>query len=436
MAGKQTNTRQYTLEGVLGAFFTINILIIFSLLCVLFYTINANLLLVVTVLFTFVGCFGICFYLLRNAILNPFYSLSAMLEAVRHEDYSLRANPKFSGGVVKVLSDEVAMIARDLSTRKLHYDQQAVLVLNLIEQLATPIGIFDQQGRLQHGNEALSNWCGKPWHSYKMRSANALGLFFNGESWQFKDQHMIAKWQIRYSQFAMQNEQSQLVILTNIEQLVSQTEQVAWHKMTRVLSHEINNSLSPIKSLAQSLIDLLSKQLDDQNVSHALDVIVQRSSNLMQFVNRYASLTQEFDVDKTQVDLQHSLEQAATLFDYPITISGAVEYVYADPVLLEQVIVNLIKNAIEASPDKTPVTITSLAKLNAVEITVSDSGVGLANIDNLFVPFYTTKQNGKGIGLSLCRNMIEQQQGRLTLENRSPEQGAVARIILPNQRKK
>lgn len=414
-------------------------LVVIGLLLALLLITQATLLTFVSVTVFTCIILGIFFWQAKQTLLAPFFNISSVLEAVRQEDYSLRANPEFNHGAIKMLSDEVALMADELQTRKHQYDQQAVLVLRLIEQLASPIGVFDSSNRLQHANDAFSSWCGQPWQNIKGTQAQKLGfkqtnsLQNNKSPWQLEDQKLTAKWQLRHSQFTMKNEQYQLVVLTNIEQIVYQTEQAAWHKMTRVLSHEINNSLSPIKSLAESLTDVLKPE--DKDVCQALDVIATRSSGLMTFVNRYASLAKDYEVHLELISVQACFDRILTLFDTNIEIDIMAKQVIADKVLLEQVLVNLIKNAIEASETGQSVLLQSQEKDNGVEIMVIDSGAGISNFDDLFVPFYTTKKTGKGIGLSLSRNMLEQQGGKLTLQNRTDQQGVQAVIYLRNNKK-
>lgn len=423
---------QHSFEGLFAQFCAVALVLILIFLAIIAYLIDASLLAIVTVLLVVVMPF--CFYAfyVKTAIRTPLLGLSASLEAVRNEDYSMRPHPKFSSGAIKVLSDEVSLMADDLRVRKLHYDQQAVLVLNLIEQLATPIAVFDQNGRLNHGNDAFSAWCGKPWQQAKLLSSSSLGLEFDKQAiaWHIIDKDTASQWQLRHSNFSMLGDEFQLVVLTNIEKVVNESQRVAWHKMTRVLSHEINNSLSPIKSLAQSLVDVFTQCSDDKSAVEALEVIASRSNNLMQFVNRYASLNQQFEIKLEHVHLAKLIEKVTALFEHDIISDTQNVQVQADPILLEQVLINLIKNAVEASPKDKPVKVSVKQDSRVTHIRVEDSGSGIANPDNLFVPFYTTKDNGKGIGLALSRNMIEQQGGRLTLQNKENEKGAKAEVIL------
>lgn len=431
-----TKQRQRSFEKQFDQFWGVSLALLLVLLAVIAYLINASILAIITAVLALVVPYFFYALLVKSAIKTPLQGLSASLEAVRHEDYSLRAHPKFNSGVIKSLSDEVNLIAEDLRIRKLHYDQQAVLVLNLIEQLATPIAVFDQDGRLNHANDAFSIWCGRPWRQAKLLSADSLGLAFDinnshsnaKTSWKIKDKDTVAQWQLRHSGFSMLGESYQLVVLTNIEKVVNETERLAWQKMIRVLSHEINNSLSPIKSLAQSLVAIFSQQSDDKSAIEALQVIASRSDNLMQFVNRYASLNQQFDVNIEPLQLSELLDKVTALFDHNVITEGCELVVGADTVLLEQILINLIKNAIEASPHNSPVKVSASQHHQMTEIVIEDNGSGIANPDNLFVPFYTTKDKGKGIGLALSRNMVEQQGGRLTLQNKEHDQGAQAVI--------
>jgi len=444
---REKQHKSYSFESLFHRYIAFTVTLLLILLSIIFYFSAASTLVIVTALLLVIVPFVAVSYYVKNTIQTPLNGLSASLESIRNEDYSLRVKPKFNHGAIKALSDEVSLMASDLRVRKLHYDQHAVLVLNLIKQLATPIAVFDKSGRLKHANDAFSAWCRTPWQQVKYAHANSLGLSFHPHAkvesndtqdksahrmqWQIANEQLADRWQLRYSQLSMQDEHFQLVVLTNIEQLVHETEQIAWHKMTRVLSHEINNSLSPIKSLAQSLEEIFAQQSLDENAQQALGVIVSRSDSLMQFVNRYASLAQQFEINIETVNLVSLINKITALFTHEINVTVGVERVLADKVLLEQTLINLVKNAVEASDAADAIEIISQKKGKHLTLSIIDKGAGIANPDNLFVPFYTTKEGGKGIGLALCRNMIEQQGGRLSLQNRQDKKGAIASIELP-----
>ena len=220
-----------------------------------------------------------------------------------------------------------------------------------------------------------------------------------------------------------------LVILSNVEKVVNDTEKLAWQRMSRVLGHEINNSLAPIQSLAESMISILPN-IEPKQLLEPLNVILTRSRGLMQFVNRYGQLNTPISVETKELDAEQFINQVTLLFDRPIVKHINIKHFYSDPVLLEQVLVNMIKNAFEANTSNEPVEIEISAAGGKTTISVIDSGVGITNFNNLFVPFYTTKESGSGIGLALSRNIVEALRGRLFLKNRVKAQGAIAIIEL------
>jgi nitrogen fixation/metabolism regulation signal transduction histidine kinase len=374
-----------------------------------------------------------------HKIIGPFYSLTNLVEAIRLEDYSLRTREQYQSGILYSLNQEVKNLAEDLQRRKQTYDQHTLLIYHLIEQLDAPIAIFNQKHQLSHANGAFTQYIGQPWQSKRLSSSRSLGLLINNNNLcSFINEIESSRWQLKQSQFIQDEKTYHLVILTNIEKLLRKNQQDSWQQIIRVLSHEIRNSLTPIKSLAQTLVELPSQP---DNAKQALQVIVERSIALQDFVNRYGDISQRFSVEKKHFDAQAFSTMLIALFpNQSINTEINTETIWADPLLLKQVIINLLKNAIEASIDNKETCISLVISLvnnnrnkQEVIIEVTDNGQGIANIDNLFVPFYTTKGNGHGIGLSLCQNIIEQHQGRLTLANNKSTRGAVAKIELPYQ---
>lgn len=370
-------------------------------------------------------------------IITPFYSLTNLVEAVRLEDYSLRIKDNYHSGVLHDLSQEISALADDLQQRKHVYDQHTLLIYHLIEQLETPIAIFNNQLQLSHANAAFSQYLSQPWQTKRLTASEKLGLVFK-KSWQFKDENESKRWQIKHSQFVEDEQTYHLVILSNVEELLRANQQKSWQQIIRVLSHEIRNSLTPIKSLAQTLASL---ETDESKSKQALQVIVDRSNSLQEFVNRYGDISKNIVVNKSWVNTSELIDSIVALFPQcSILIDNQVEQILADTVLLKQVLINLVKNAVEASDENNneksePQIQLSVLPLGhgdekSVVIKVIDNGQGIANTDNLFVPFYTTKKEGQGIGLGLCQNIIEQHGGRLTLENNKNQLGAIAQIYL------
>jgi len=368
-----------------------------------------------------------------HKIINPFYRLTNLVEAIRLEDYSLRLQPKFNQGIVHTLSQEISALSDDLQQRKQQYDQHTLLIYHLIEQLDTPIAIFDSQYKLSHANGAFSHYLEQPWQSQRLASSSSLGLTFK-QKWQFTESNKASQWQIKQSQFVQDEQTFHLVVLTNVEKLLRSNQQKSWQQIIRVLSHEIRNSLTPIKSLAQTMVEL--PQQNPQSAT-ALQVIVERSTNLQEFVNRYSDISKNLTVNKSYFNSREFIKTIVSLFpNAQLSSNITADKIYADAVLLKQVLINLIKNGIEASSNNEPIEIkinicnVNKATGNTSNIEIIDHGHGIANTDNLFVPFYTTKQQGQGIGLGLCQNIIEQHKGSIKIKNNTV-QGATAIISLP-----
>jgi signal transduction histidine kinase len=207
-------------------------------------------------------------------------------------------------------------------------------------------------------------------------------------------------------------------------------------QIIRVMSHEIRNSLTPIKSLAQTLVALLNQE---ECSKQALDVIVERSFALQEFVNRYGDITQKINIQQSWIESGPFLNDLLVMFpDQKLEPKIECQQIWADPILLKQVVINLIKNAIEASNSDEVIRLNIYSDHKESEVII-DHGQGIANPENLFVPFFNTKKQGYGIGLGLCKNIIEQHQGRLSLTNNTNAlshakkeiQGATAKISLP-----
>ncbi|MCG7537363.1 ATP-binding protein [Pseudoalteromonas sp. OOF1S-7] len=369
---------------------------------------------------------------IKQRLVQPFYHLTTTIEAMRLEDYGQRFYSADQSGILAQLQAETSQLCTHLQAYKSARDHQAILLFRLIEQLPSPIAIFDQSNVLVHANDAFSNWTGKPWQTQRLTKAHHFSLVQSSGQWQFSHPSLAQQWQLRQSRIPINDSHAHLLILTDVQSVVSQAQRDAWQKMIRILSHEIHNSLSPIKSLAQTL-QMLQPGADTQaDFDQALAVIVQRSDGLMSFVNRYASVARQHQLHLEEVTTDTLLRPMQALYGTQLTCSVTASFtLHVDVSLMEQVLVNLLTNALEASekPDCVEIVISKTSQYAFIDIL--DQGPGVSNPDNLFVPFYTTKENGKGIGLVLCKNIVEQHNGQLTLVNRTDQRGARARIQLP-----
>ena len=432
LKNKPINKKQaleYQLKLALSVFWGL----LFGLALWVMSLLSLTLLIQFTVFILFFIPLSFLFVYFYKKIITPFYSLTSLVEAIRLEDYSLRIKDNYHSGVLHALSQEIAELSDDLQQRKQVYDQHTLFIYHLIEQLETPIAIFNNQLKLSHANAAFSQYIDQPWQAKRMSKSEDLGLVLQ-KGWQFKDQGQSERWQIKYSQFVEHEQTYHLVILSNVEELLRVNQQKSWQQIIRVLSHEIRNSLTPIKSLAQTLV---SQELEETKSKQALQVIVDRSISLQEFVNRYGDITKHITLNKSWFNTAEFLETITVLFPQStFSLDNNVEKIWGDVVLLKQVLINLIKNGVEANNQNSESCLSISISLQdnrnekSIVIEMTDNGQGIANIENLFVPFYTTKKQGQGIGLSLSKNIIEQHEGRLTLVNNTDKNGATAKIYL------
>jgi signal transduction histidine kinase len=229
-----------------------------------------------------------------------------------------------------------------------------------------------------------------------------------------------------------------LLVLTDLSRTLREEERLAWQRLIRVLGHELNNSLAPVKSIADSLGTLLSRENLPgdwkEDAQRGLEVISGRVEALGRFTSAYARLARLPSPTLQPVSVGDWVRRVTQL-ESRVFIEvrpGPEVTVEADADQLDQLLINLVRNAADASAENHgEVRVGWRKDPGYVEVSVQDEGPGLSNTANLFVPFFTTKPGGSGIGLVLCRQIAEAHGGSLTLENRSDAHGCVARLRLP-----
>jgi two-component system, NtrC family, nitrogen regulation sensor histidine kinase NtrY len=246
------------------------------------------------------------------------------------------------------------------------------------------------------------------------------------------------RWELRRTSFRQGGQPHELLVMSDVSQTLREEELLAWQRLIRVLSHEINNSLAPIKSIAGSLINLVGKPDRpgdaDEDLARGLGIIAGRSDSLSRFMQSYARLAKLPPPRLGEVNVAEWVHRTARL-ETRLTVQvhdGPTVVLNADGDQLDQLLINLVRNAVDASLETGGgVSIGWRLSEGSVEVIVLDEGQGLADTANLFVPFFTTKPHGSGIGLALCRQISEAHGGTLTLENRRGHSGVEARLRLP-----
>ena len=385
---------------------------------------------------------GFCFAA-RGRVAGPLRTLANLLEALREGDYSIRARVGDPREPMGEVMQQVNAMAATLRDQRLGALEATALLRKVMEEIEVAAFAFDPRQSLRLVNRAGERLLAQPAERLLALDASSLGL---GEYLTGAAEHTIqrsfpggtGRWGIRRSQFREGGLPHQLLVVTDLTRPLREEELKAWQRLVRVLGHELNNSLTPIKSIAQSLEALLKADPRPEDwsddMSRGLNVIATRSESLSRFMSSYARLAKlpppKFAAIELGAILRHavSLETRTVVFfeeSSPITIQGDADQ-------LEQALINLIRNAVDAAGTTGGrVFVRHQHNATNVEMIVRDEGPGLPNTANLFVPFFTTKRGGSGIGLVLSRQIAEAHNGTLTLRNAADGPGCEAIIALP-----
>jgi len=390
-----------------------------------------------------VGCWLAFCFAVRERVASPLRTLANLLEAMREGDYSIRARVENPAEVMGEVMEQINAMSNTLRSQRLGALEATALLRKVMEEIDVAAFAFDPHQTLRLVNRAGERLLAEPSERLLARDATSLGLaeYLVGESEQTVQRTFpggTGRWGIRRNLFREGGVPHQLLVISDLTRPLREEELQAWQRLVRVLGHELNNSLTPIKSIAQSL-ELLVKTVPrpedwEEDMERGLNVISTRSESLSRFLSSYARLAKlpppRFAPVEMNVLLRRvtSLETRMPVFFEecpPLTIQGDADQ-------LEQVLINLVRNAVDASLETSGrVFVRHERNATSVEILVRDEGPGLANTANLFVPFFTTKRGGSGIGLVLSRKIAEAHSGSLTLGNVANGKGCEARLILP-----
>jgi two-component system nitrogen regulation sensor histidine kinase NtrY len=380
---------------------------------------------------------------LRDKLVRPLQTLANLLSALREGDFSQRARSPREADALAHVVEEVNAIGEVLREQRLGAVEAAALLNRVVAEVDVAVFAFDDSGRLRLVNRAGERLLGEPGERLVGRSEEELGLadLLEREMPPILSRTFASgpgRWEVRSSTFREGGLPHRLLVISDLSRTLREEERQAWKRLIRVLGHELNNSLAPIHSMASTLASLLTREPPPEDwredMERGLEVIGNRSEALIRFMAAYARLARLPPPQPTSCELSRLIQRTAALETrLPIFVERGPEVTLeADPDQIEQLLINLIRNAVDAAL-LTGGSVGVGWRRNAthVEVRVEDEGPGLSNTENLFVPFYTTKPGGTGIGLALSRQIAEGHGGTLTLENRTPEPGCEALLRLP-----
>lgn len=375
--------------------------------------------------------------------------LSNVVASLKEEDFSVRATQALKGDSLGELAIEINTLATALEDERLGTLETASLLRKVMAEAGAAILTFSPDERIHLINRAAAALLGGPEERLLGRKASDLEIedLLNGppsETITRSFGGIESRWLVRRTWFRQHGIQHRLVVLSEVSEALRAEERMAWQRLIRVLSHEINNSLAPIKSIARTLGRMSSKfQLpaeSHENLVHGLEIIGSRADSLNRFLQSYTELAKLPPPRRRNFEFKRLAAHVAGL-EHRVAVTvrdGPDVEANIDPDQIQNTLINLVKNAAEAvlmksgpEPISEPIIVTWKTIGTDLEIAILDRGVGLSDTKNLFVPFYTTKETGTGIGLLLCRQIVENHGGRLTIRNRQDTRGCEVVIRIP-----
>jgi PAS domain S-box-containing protein len=389
-----------------------------------------------------------CSFSVRHRVVLPLQTLSNLLAALRESDFSIRARGASGHGApvddpLGAVMLEVNVLASTLHNQRLLALEASALLRTVMVEIDVALFNFDGSQILRLVNRAGERLLGQRAEQLLGHRADELGLATCLEGQTPRIENITfpggtARWELRRTTFRQEGRPHDLLVLADVSRPLRDEERQAWQRLIRVIGHEINNSLAPIKSIAGSLETMLSRDQmpEDWNddMRRGLAVIAARSDSLSRFTTAYARLAK---LPAPRVDSVNVAALVRRIVNVETRLIVSIEptpdlTLRADPDQLEQLLINLVHNAVDAAQQTGGgVSIGWKREGRHLELWIEDEGTGLPNASNLFVPFFTTKPGGSGIGLVLSRQIAEAHGGLLTLENRTDRSGCRAFLRLP-----
>jgi nitrogen fixation/metabolism regulation signal transduction histidine kinase len=381
----------------------------------------------------------------QNRVVFPLRTLSNLLAALREGDFSIRARGANRGDVLGEVLREVNALGETLLQQRLGAVEATALLRKVMEEIDVAVFAFDGAGRLRIINRAGERLLNGHAEALLGRGGLDLGLAdcLAGETPRIVQATFPGKagrWEIHRGSFREGGLANQILLISDLSRALRDEERQAWQRLIRVLGHELNNSLAPIKSVAENLGSMLGRKERapdwQEDMRAGLNVIAARTDGLARFMNAYARLAKLPPPSFRNVEVGACVRRVVGLeqrLGVHLEAGPEVE-IQADPDQLEQVLINLLHNAVDASLETGGGVRVGWEHTDGyLEVWIDDEGPGIPNSANLFVPFFTTKPGGSGIGLVLCRQIAEAHGGTLVLENRSSHRGVEARLRLPTR---
>lgn len=373
-------------------------------------------------------------FLVHERVIRPLQTIGNMIAGLREGDFSIRARGSAGDDDLGLALLELNALGELLRQQRLGAMEATSLLRRVMAEIDVAVFAFDEAGRLKLANRGGERLLAAPVERLIGRPAAELGLdkCLEGDAAGVRDMAFgggAGRYGYRRSTFRQGGRPHTLVVLADLSRALRDEERLAWQRLIRVLGHEINNSLAPIKSVAQSL----QGRVADPDIEQGLQLIAGRAESLARFMAAYARLARLPQPRLAPLDVGTWVRRVAALeVRMPVSVDpGPDVTIQADGDQLDQALINLIANAVDAVEGKGDVRVGWSVADGRLAVRVLDDGPGIAATANLFVPFFTTKPKGSGIGLALSRQIAEAHGGSISLANRFGHNGVEAVLSLP-----
>jgi nitrogen fixation/metabolism regulation signal transduction histidine kinase len=389
-------------------------------------------------MFVLFGGVGLAFAA-RSRVQRPLQTLANLIAALRERDYSVRGRHPRKDDALGLAMGELSELAEQLRSERWRDEETAAGLARVVEGLDAAVLAIDEGRIVRMANRTAERLIGRSPVGASIAELQLESLFAHDvpRTVELALPGGNGTWEVRPSDVRLSGMAHKLVVMTDVRHALRAEERQAWQRLVRVLGHEINNSLGPISSIAETLRTGLTQPRTtefEEDLGRGLEIIERRAAALSRFMQSYARLVRLPPPRIGAVDVASWIQRTADLETRAkVTVNGGPAItISGDPDQLDQLLINLVHNAVEASAETAGgVRIFWVVSAGTITIVVEDDGPGVADTANLFVPFFTTKPSGSGIGLVLARQIAEAHGGSLAVRNRKTGRGAEAVITLP-----